>query len=68
MDKIKVIIEIDEDEVKKDADVDDLADAIDVELGVFNHYGRGIAVESWDYVSRPSRFSDRQGEPEGAAE
>ena len=56
MAKIKVIIEIDEGEAQKDAGVDNLPDAIDVELGLFNYYGRGVAVERWDYIDRPSRF------------
>lgn len=50
MAKIKVIVDVDENVVKRDIGTDSLQDAIDAELGLLNDYGQGIAVESWDFA------------------
>lgn len=59
MAKIKVIVGVDENVVKRDIGTDSLQDAIDAELGLLNDYGQGIAVESWDFADGSSKFARR---------
>lgn len=58
MAKIMVIFEIYEEEIKAEAEQDDLSVAIEQELGWL--HDSGMTVETWDYMDCPSRFPDQQ--------
>lgn len=55
MAKIKVIIDVYEEDIRAESGLDCLDEAIDSELNWL--HDSGMAVESWEYLDRPSRFS-----------
>ncbi len=54
MAKIMAIIEVYENEIKAKSGQEELSDAITQELGWL--HDSGMAVETWDYIDRPSRL------------
>ncbi len=56
MAKIKVIMDVYEDDIKAESGLDCLDEAIDSELGWL--HDSGISVESWDYLARTSRLDN----------
>lgn len=56
MAKIKVILDVYEDDIKAESGLDCLDEAIDSELGWLRD--SGMSVESWDYLDRTSRLDN----------
>ena len=54
MTRIQVTIEVYEDEIKAESGLESLDEAIDCELNSL--HDRGMGVDTWDYMDRPSRF------------
>ncbi len=55
MTRIQVIIDVYEETILEESGLDNLGEAIDQELHWL--HDSGMAVESWDYLDRPSRSS-----------
>lgn len=55
MAKIQVTIDVYEETILEESGLDNLDEAIDQELHWL--HDSGMAVESWDYLDRPSRSS-----------
>lgn len=52
--KIKVIIDVYEEDIRAESGLDCLDEAIDSELNWL--HDSGMAAVEWDYLDRPSRF------------
>lgn len=57
MAKIEVIIDVYEEDIKAESGLNSLDEAIDSELNWL--HDSGMAVETWDYIDRPSRFQNK---------